>query len=78
MRDPPGDMSLLAFAALTFKSDPPPIDDHPPLHVFTLSIGLMLGRKMEEHKLPSRAITDAAARIGGCRSPEEIIKLIWG
>lgn len=74
----PGDLSMLAFAALTLDKGPPPIDDHPPLHVFTLSIGILLGRAMAEHKLPSHAVTDACARIGGCQSPEEIIKLIWG
>jgi hypothetical protein len=69
---------LLVFAALTQESpSPPPIDDAPPLHVFTLSIGMMIGKLLEQKKFAPQDAVAAANWIAGKETAEEVIKLIW-
>lgn len=68
----------LVFAALTANgTPPPPTDDNPPLHVFNLSIGMMIGRMLEQGKFRPQDAIAAANWIGGKKSVEEVIKLIW-
>lgn len=74
-----GNLGVLAFAALkTMSPQPPPIDDNPPLHIFMLSLGFMLGRAAFIHQVPEPAVRDAMIWIAGKRKPQEIVDLIWG
>ena len=68
----------LVFAAITHESpNPPPIDDAPPLSIFNLSIGIMIGRLQEKGAFGMHDAIAAANWIGGKESVEEVIKLIW-
>ena len=74
-----GNLGALAFAALTTDCPhPPPIDDNPPLHVFMLSLGFMLGMSTAKHKLQPRVAGDALSWLSSKKTPQEVIELIWG
>lgn len=71
-------LSELAFAAITHKRPyPPPIDDNPPLHAFTMSLGMVIGQIMADGSVPAQHWEAAANRICGKKTPQEIIKMIW-
>jgi hypothetical protein len=80
-----GDMSLLGIAAITHRwPEPPPIDDDPPLHVFTHIIGLLCGQllaKLDNQNGQDRLVADGlralSHRLAGMTSAKEIVDLIW-
>ena len=68
----------LVLAAITFISpNPPPIDDEPPFPVFMMSIGIIMGKLLEQGKFRPADLTAAANWIGGKKSVQEVIQLIW-
>jgi hypothetical protein len=74
-----GACPLLVWAAITHESPTPPdISDNPPLHIFTMSIGMMIGRMLAQGKITPKDAMAAASWAGGKKTPQEIIDLIWG
>lgn len=71
-------MAELVFAAITQSYPmPPPIGDDPPLHVFTMSVGIIMGKLVQEGKFRPQDLVAASNWIAGKKSVQEIIKLIW-
>ena len=67
----------LVFSALTQYMGPPPIEDNPPLHIFTMSIGIQMGRLLGEGKVRAQDVIEAANWVAGKKTPREIVELIW-
>jgi hypothetical protein len=68
----------LVFAAITFESpQPPDVTDDPPLHVFTMSVGFMMGKLLAQGRFRPQDAQAAMSWIAGKKTVGEVIKLIW-
>lgn len=67
-----------AFLAIKQRwLNPPPINDNPPLHVFNLSIGMLIGQLLEQKKISPQEASAAGNYVANEETVEDVIKLIW-